>query len=159
MKFLPAIVALLPLAALPAAASSGAVSGAGAQVSASIDLRIVVPRVLEMRMLDHPAVVQVTPYDAANGEVVVSGARLELVSNDRHGYWIEAALRGPFAEATIEGLQVPVRIDANGGRILVPGNVGMARPKPYPVRYRLKLREGTPPGTYRWPVALSLESP
>lgn len=150
----------LCLAALPAVASSGTAIGAGGlKASASIDLAIVVPRMLRMQLLDQPGTIQVTSQDVANGVVIVDGARLELLSNDRRGYWLDASLQGPFAEATIEGLQVPMHIDAAGGRILMPSMVGLPRPEPYRVRYELRLREGAQPGTYRWPVALSIESP
>src|SRR5512146_1353300 len=104
-----AFLAILAAASLPAAAASGA--GAGAlSASASIDLRIVVPRMLEMRLLDQPATIEVTPGDAAQGEIVVSGPRVALLSNDRRGYWVDGALRGPFVEATVEGFGVPLRI-------------------------------------------------
>jgi hypothetical protein len=41
----------------------------------------------------------------------------------------------------------------------MPSMVGMQRPQPYNVRYHLRLKEGTAPGTYAWPVALQIESP
>jgi hypothetical protein len=159
---LRAISAFLPLilAAFPALASSSAASG-GAQLhaDASIDLRIIVPRVLRMRLLDHPSTIEVTREDVQNGVVIVDGPRLELASNDPRGYWLDAQLRGPFAEATIEGLRAPMHIAASGGRVLMPSMVGERRPGPYRLRYELRLREGTPPGVYRWPVMLSMDSP
>ena len=148
-------IALTPLAG--AAASSVATSGP-MQARASIDLRIAVPRVLELK-LQHPDTVQVTAADAASGEVTVSGARVELVANGRRGYWLTGRVSGPFLQATIEGLDNAVTFDASGARVLMPSMVGLPRPPPRSVRYRLRLREGTPPGRYPWPVALSLESP
>lgn len=158
----PLFLAAFPvaLAVAPAFAAGTAASGAGAlQASAAIDLRIDVPTVLEMRLLDHPSTIQVTAADAANGEIVVSGPRVQMVSNDRRGYWVDASLRGPFAAATVEGLPAPMQVDASGGRAMMPSMVGQSRPRPYSVRYRLRLREGTAPGSYAWPVALSIESP
>jgi hypothetical protein len=155
-----ALLVALSICALPAAASSGASSGSGAvAASASIDLRIVVPQALEMRMLDQPRTIEVTPADAASGEVVVSGPRVALLSNERRGYWIDAVLRGPFIEATVEGLLAPLRVGVSGGRALMPSMVGQQRPAPLPLRLRLRLKEGTPPGTYPWPVALSIQAP
>jgi hypothetical protein len=148
------------MCALPAAASSGTASGPGAAAaSAFVDLRIVVPRALELRMLDQPGFIQVTPADAASGEVVVSGPRVALLSNGPRGYWVDAALRGPFTEATVEGLLVPLHVDRSGGRALMPSMAGRARPSPLPLRLRLRLEEGTPPGRYPWPVALSIQAP
>jgi hypothetical protein len=154
------LLAALSLCALPAAAASTAAAGPGALATgASIDLAIVVPRALEMRMLDQPRTIEVTAADAASGEVVVNGPRVALVSNARRGYWIDAVLRGPFKEATIEGLRAPLRVGASGGRALMPSMVGEQRPAPLPLRFRLRLKEGTPPGRYPWPVALSIQAP
>jgi hypothetical protein len=148
------------MATWPALAAGGVASGAGAlQASASIDLRIDVPKVLEMRLLDHPSTIEVTAADAVSGEIVVTGPRIEMVSNDRRGYWVDASLRGPFEAATVEGLPAPMEVDGSGGRALMPSMVGQSRPRPYTVRYRLRLREGTAPGSYAWPVALSIDSP
>ena len=154
------LFAVLTICALPASAASGAASGRGAlSASASIDLRVIVPQTLELRTLDQPATIEVTPADAASGEMVVGGPRLALISNDRRGYRIEAALRGPFSEATIEGLVAPLHVDRAGGRVMMPSMVGQRRPEPLPLRLRLRLKEGTTPGRYPWPVALSIQSP
>ncbi|HXS52895.1 MAG TPA: hypothetical protein VN782_10225 [Usitatibacter sp.] len=147
-------------AALPSAASSASAGArGGANASAAIDLRIAVPKVLELRLLDHPSTVHVSAADAANGEVVVTGPRMQLISNASHGYVVQAAIRGPFTAASIEGLPQPVHIDASGARIAMPSMVGQSRPLPFRVRYRLRLRKDTPPGTYPWPVSVSLEAP
>ena len=145
----------------PAAQAAGqVVSGSGGlHADAAIDLKVVIPQLLEMRLLDHPAQVTVSAADAAAGEVVVSGPRVALVANDRRGYFLEARLAAPFAGASIEGLPAPLTVDAEGGRALMPSMVGMQRPEPYRVRYHLRLKEGTAPGTYAWPVALQIESP
>jgi hypothetical protein len=154
------VAAPVALAALPALAAGGVAAGAGRlQASASIDLRIDVPKVLEMRLHGQPRTIEVTAVDAANGEMVVAGPRVEMVSNDRRGYWVDASLRGPFEAATVEGLPAPMHVDGSGGRALMPSMVGQSRPRPYAVRYRLRLREGTVPGSYAWPVGLSIESP
>jgi hypothetical protein len=158
----PLFLAAFPiaLAVPPAFAAGTAASGAGAlQASASIDLRIDVPKVLEMRLHGQPRTIEVTALDAENGEMVVAGPRVEMVSNERRGYWVDASLRGPFEAAIVEGLPAPVHVDGSGGRALMPSMVGQSRPKPYAVRYRLRLREGTAPGSYAWPVVLSIESP
>jgi hypothetical protein len=161
MRSLTAFVPMaLVLACLPAEGAGRAAGGSGTlQSDAAIDLKVVIPQLLEMRLLDHPAQVTVSASDAAAGEVVVSGPRVSLVANDRRGYFLEARLAGPFDAATIEGLPVPLDVDAQGGRAMMPSMVGMQRPEPYRVRYHLRLREGTPAGTYAWPVALQIESP
>jgi hypothetical protein len=135
-------------------------TGSGAlRADAAIELKVVVPQLLSMQLLEHPAQVTVTASDAAAGEVVVSGPRVALLANDRRGYFLEAHLAAPFAAASIEGLPAPLAVTAEGGRALMPSMVGMQRPQPYRVRYHLKLKEGMAPGTYAWPVALQIESP
>lgn len=153
--FLPLILAAFPALASSSAASRAVQLGAGA----SIDLGIIVPRVMRMRLLDHPSTIDVTREDVESGVVIVDGPKLELASNDPRGYWLDAQLRGPFAEATIEGLRAPMHIAASGVRVLMPSMVGERRPAPYRLRYELRLREGTTPGVYRWPVTLSMDSP
>jgi len=156
--------AVFPLAlslACPAALAAGqAVTGSGGlRADAAIDLKVVIPQLLEMRLMDHPAQVTVSAADAAAGEVVVSGARVSLVANDRRGYFVEARLAAPFDAATIEGLPATLNVTSEGGRARMPSMVGMPRPEPYRVRYHLRLKEGTAPGTYAWPLALQIESP
>lgn len=154
----PAFALAIALAPVVCVAASSVATSGPMQARASVDLRIAVPRVLELK-LQHPDTVEVTAADAASGEVTVSGARVELVANGRRGYWLTGRVSGPFLQATIEGLDSALTFDASGARVLMPSMVGLPRPQPHSVRYRLRLREGTPPGSYAWPVALSLESP
>ena len=161
MQRVAAIVPLaLALACTGALGAGRAATGSGAlQSDAAVDLKVVIPQLLELRLIDHPAQVTVTASDAAAGEVVVSGPRVGLIANGRHGYFVEARLAAPFAAASIEGLPAPLTVTADGGRAQMPSMVGMQRPQPYNVRYHLRLKEGTAPGTYAWPVALQIESP
>jgi hypothetical protein len=164
MMALPRLPAVAPLAfalACPAVFGAGhtATGTAALQADAAIDLKVVIPQLLSMRLIDHPAEVTVTASEAAAGEVVVSGPRLALLANDRRGYFLEARLAEPFSAASIEGLPAPLSVTSDGGRALMPSMVGMQRPEPYRVRYHLRLREGTVAGTYAWPVALQIESP
>ena len=152
---------LLSTVALPAAASGQlATGGGGLSASAWVDMRITVPSMLQMALLGHPASLRITAEDVKNGEVVVTGARASIIANSPLGYYIQAELVGPFVEATIEGLPAPVRLTAQAvNRVLMPTMVGHPRPQPYPVSYRLRLANGTTPGEYAWPIALSLETP
>jgi hypothetical protein len=161
MLRLPLILPLALALACSSALGAGrtATGSGGLQSDAAIDLKVVIPQLLEMRLIDHPAQVTVTESDAIAGEVVVSGPSVALIANDRRGYFLEARLAAPFSTASIEGLPAPLDVTAEGGRVLMPSMVGMQRPDPYRVRYHLRLREGTVAGTYAWPVALQIESP
>lgn len=160
MKRFPVLLNVGLAVALPSVASGLSAAGRGAlEANAVIDLRVTVPNMLELRLLDHPRSLQVNAADAAKGEVLVTGARIELLSNLRRGYVVQASIGGPVSEALIEGLPHEVKVDASGARVTMPSMVGRARPQPFQVFYRLRLRAGTSPGTYAWPVALSLEAP
>lgn len=150
----------LALACTGALGAGRVASGSGSvHADAAIDLKVVVPEMLSMRLLDHPGRITVTAGDVAAGEMVVTGPRVELLANDRRGYFLEARLTEPFSAASIEGLPAPLTVTSEGGRALMPSMVGMQRPEPYRVRYVLTLREGTEPGTYAWPLALQIEAP
>ena len=154
------ILALLLPAGLPVAAAGTRVTGGGAlQAKAEVDMRVVIPYVLELKLLDQPSVVTIDADQAARGEVVVSGGRVALLANDRRGYVVEARLDGPFVEAVIDGLDAPIRVTPDGARVLMPSMVGLRKPGPYRMRCRLRLQEGTAPGVYRWPVTLAIEAP
>ncbi len=161
MKGTLSLLAVLLAATQGALASSSVGSGpASGSASASLDLRIEIPPVLRLSALGQPAYVQVTAADVAAGEVVVDGARLDAVANDPRGFQIVAEVHGPFTAATIEGLPAPVRAGASQTtRVPMPSMVGRTRPAPFAVRYRLQLREGTAPGRYDWPVALTIQNP
>src|SRR5476651_2861845 len=78
----------LPLAQF-AFAASDTISGSGAgtlAARASIDVAISIPRVLQMRLIGHPAALEVTAEDIARGSITVNGPSIDLVVNDRAGY-------------------------------------------------------------------------
>src|SRR5471030_1246842 len=71
----------LPLAQL-AFAGSDVVSGAGALAArASIDMAISIPRVMQMRLIAHPAALDVTAEDIVRGSITVSGSSIDLLVN------------------------------------------------------------------------------
>ena len=154
-------IAALFFAAQPAAASSELASGAGALIArAAVDIAISVPRVMQMRLLGHPAAIEITAQDIAAGRVVVSGPSIDLLVNDRFGYVVRAELVNPaFAAVRIAGLPSPIISTANVGSANMPSMVGRAKPQPYQVQYELQLASDVSPGRYAWPVALSLQQP
>ena len=130
------------------------------KASASIDFAVTVPRVLTLRLLDHPPFIDVSEEDVARGNVRVTGARLEVVVNDPAGYAIRAELSGPAFDAVrIGGLSSERLVGSQGATIAMPSMVGRARPRPMHVSYELRLAPGAKPGRYHWPVVLSLQQP
>lgn len=156
-----AIAAGVLIAAQPAAASSEAVSGAGALIAhAAVDIAISVPRVMQRRLSGHPATIEITAADIALGRVIVSGPGIDLLVNDRFGYVVRAEIANPaFAAVRIAGLPSPIVATSAVGSANMPSMVGRAKPQPYRVRYELQLASDVSPGRYAWPVALSLQQP
>jgi len=151
-------MALLTLPQAPAWAASDVARGnGGLSARAAVDFKIVVPRVMRMHLLAHPATVVVGPEDIARGSVKVSGASLDLLVNDRLGYAIHAEVVNPaFSAARIMGLPSAAVATSTGAVIPMPSMVGKPKPAPMPVEYELQLSPDAQPGTYAWPVTLSL---
>lgn len=154
-----ALFAVLAAAAPFAFGASGVATGsAGLSAHAAIDFQVNVPRVMQMRLLGHPAYVAVTADDIARGSIKVSGPQVDLLVNDRFGYTIRAEVASAaFTAVKISGLASPVVATQSGATIRMTSMVGRPKPAPLPVEYELQLAPGTQPGQYAWPVMLSLQ--
>jgi hypothetical protein len=141
--------------------ASDSVSGTGALAArASIDIAIGVPRVMQMRLLGHPAMLDVTAEDIARGSITVSGPSIDLLVNDRAGYNLRAELvNAVFSAVRIAGLPASVQASAAPAIVHMPSMAGRPRPHAVPVSYELQLASDALPGRYPWPVALSLQEP
>ena len=149
----------LPIAAN---AAEGLRVAATAAISSSSAMNFVirVPRVLQMRLIDHPSSVLVTPADIAQGEIVVRGPRVEIVANNRNGLHIRAELRGhAFAGMRLSGLAREIRAQEAASVTTMPSTTGEPRFQSRNVEYRLRLAADTSPGQYAWPVALTIQDP
>jgi len=155
------IYILCVLAGRPLYAASDALSGAGAiTAKASVDFLITVPRVMQMRLLGHPASLDITAEDIARGSVTVSGPRLDLLVNDRLGFVLRAELvNAVFSAARIVGLSAPITATAAGATLRMASMVGRPKPQPVAVDYELTLAADAVPGRYSWPVSLTLQEP
>lgn len=139
--------------------ASQSLSVSSAPASGALRLAVQIPRLLQMRVLQQPAHLEVTAEDLARGFVSARGV-VEVLSTHRAGYQVRALLaRGPVVEAEMEGLARVVRTAGDATAVAMPTMVGKPRPAPYAVEYRLRLAPGTRAGTYPWPVALSVEEP
>jgi hypothetical protein len=144
----------------PGAAGASASLEAGPAVpaaSARIDLAVKVPRVIRIRLLDHPATIAVSAEDVARGYVTVTGPRIDILVNDRLGYEVRAELFGTaFTAVRIAGLPAEVSATREASPARMPPMVGRARPEPYRVTYELELAKDAAPGSHPWPLALTL---
>ena len=152
---------LCVLAARPLYAASDALSGLGGLAAkASIDFSLQIPRVMQMRLLGHPAALDITPEDIARGSITVSGPRLDLLVNDRAGFVLRAELvNAVFTAVRIAGLASAFTATSAGATLRLPSMVGRPRPQPVAVDYELQLASDAVPGRYAWPVALTLQEP
>jgi len=154
-----AVYILCVLAGRPLYAASDALTGSGAiTAKAAVDFSVNVPRVMQMRLLGHPASVDITAEDIARGSITVSGPSLDLLVNDRLGFVLRAELvNAMFSAARIVGLSSPVTATAAGATLHMASMVGRPKPQPVAVDYELTLAPDALPGRYSWPVALTLQ--
>ena len=142
-----------------AAIASQSTSTAGSPASNGVRMGIQIARVLQMRVLQQPRLLEVTVADLARGFVIARGI-VDVLSTHRDGYQVRALLApGPVVEAEIDGLERPIKVSAESAATAMPSMVGKPRPAPYAVRFRLRLAADAQPGSYAWPVSLSIEDP
>lgn len=154
------LIAMLLVPATAAASSASTTGNDGLRASAAVDFRIDVPRVMRMRLVGHPDTVEVTRDDIQRGSVTIDGAALDILVNDRSGYLIRADVSGgTFTAVRIEAPASTCGGSAGGCVMRMRSMVGARAPAPMRVVYELRLDPAAAPGRYRWPVALSLESP
>jgi hypothetical protein len=149
LRIIPAMPFLI--AAQLAFAASGITTGNGTLASrASVDISVTIPKVMQLRLVNHPASLEITSDDVARGSVRVTGASLDLLVNDRLGFELRADL--------LNAMFTAVRI-AGSPSMRFASMVGRPRQQPFPVEYELQLAPGATPGRYAWPVSLSIQQP
>ena len=142
------------------AVESVASAPTGRSASAKVRIAVTIPRILAMRFANHPATVDITSEDIARGEIIVRGARAQVIANVRGGYRLRANLASsPFAEAQIDGFEVRVHARPGITTLAAMPNAAYGSPEPRALEYRLKISGDALPGRYRWPVALSVQDP
>jgi hypothetical protein len=100
----------------------------------------------------------VSAADIARGYVEVTAAsRLRISANSREGYAVDFYPRLPIFNAVhVSSASADARIGPDGGTMIVRGRHG--RNMPLDLSYRFELREQIAPGTYPWPLALSVRA-
>lgn len=101
----------------------------------------------------------VTNADIFRGYVDIRDAtRIEVKNNSPDGYMIVFdGVNGPvdmFKQIHVQGLGRDVQIDSNGGWIVLPSEGPATVTKE--MGYRFDLSDNARPGTYMWPLALSV---
>jgi hypothetical protein len=116
----------------------------------------VIPYV-QIKFLSQPSQITLTEEDIERGFMDVSSAsRLEVRTNSNLGYMI--AFEGnlsPFSAIQIQGLSNPVQMISNYTSVSQPSVKGTTI---YTLSYRFILSPNSQPGTYNWPLTVSIQT-
>jgi hypothetical protein len=155
-----ALIAALSMATLAGGREAFAGSSTGPSTSAKISMTATVLEHTRMQILHQAQEFVITPADIMRGFVEVPAAsRVAVKSNNPAGYLLAfEVMSGPDAVFNSVNVLVggrDVQISAGGGWIPQPyirGGVTMD------VSYRFALAKGAQPGTYSWPLMVSVQS-
>lgn len=153
-----ALVAALSLADVAAAQELPRDRFAGSHGSARIQVTSRVPARATLEVLHQDRTVVVTAEDVSRGFVEARAASRILVrENSPMGYLLvfEGAVTpgAPFGRVSVRGLGREVEIGPGGGFIPHPHSAG---PVAAELTYRFFLAKDVRPGTYPWPLSLSV---
>jgi hypothetical protein len=111
-----------------------------------------------MQVEHQAAALTITARDIERGYVEVSAAsNFSVITNAQDGFVIDFRPRGDlFRSVFVTGLQSPVEIGAQGGS--VTDNVPHGRITFHQLGYRFMLRPDLQPGSYPWPLEISVRS-
>lgn len=151
----PALAALQAI--VPGAALADS-QGGNRSARATIDFRIVIPPVLRLRTIRQPARIVVTERDVVAGYVAVEGSvEMEIVSNLRAGHSMTIQVAGDVVSAVdIQGFGAPVHAGREATTVYFPRAAGAATRTTHQLGFRLRLASHVAPGTYDWPVSMTV---
>ena len=111
-----------------------------------------------MRVEYQAAALTVTARDIERGYVEVPAAsNFSVITNTQDGYLIDFRPRSDvFRSVLVTGLQNPIEIGAEGGTAV--HNVPHGRTTFHQLGYRFMLRPDLQPGSYPWPLEISVGS-
>ena len=133
-------------------------SAEAAQTSAAMGVSVTVIAHVRMQTAFQATHLKISKEDVAHGYVSVPAASLfSVVSNSRSGYLLEFNPVGDlFDSVQIGGLGNQIQMGADGGTIVQRGPLP-ANPT-HELSFRFALRADVLPGTYPWPLQLSVHS-
>jgi len=155
-----ALVAALSMAEVAGAQEIQRGSGPPAAGSARIQVTATVPSRATLRVLHQERTLVVTTEDVARGYVDAPAAsRIEVRNNSRGGCLLVfegvAGPDAPFGKIFVRGLGRDVEIGPGGG--FVPHSYAPA-PVTAELSYRFSLGRDARPGTYPWPLQVSVRT-
>ena len=104
------------------------------------------------------AALTITARDIERGYIEVPAAsNFSVITNAQEGYVIDFRPRSDvFSSVIVSGLQTPIEIGAHGGTAM--NNVPHGRTTFHQLGYRFMLRQDLQPGSYPWPLEISVRS-
>jgi len=154
-----ALIAAMALASIENTNVAQASESRAGSNTARITVTATVLARANLKILSQKQELVVTNSDISRGYVDIPNAsRLEIKSNSPDGYMIvfEGSYGSVdlFREIHVQGLGRDVLIDVNGGRVMIPSQ-GLS-PVTKDLSYRFVLAENAQPGSYMWPITLSV---
>jgi len=155
-RLVPMLIALLSLA--HAAGARNALADRPAPGTARIQVTATVLPRASFTVLHKEKVLNVTPEDVSRGYVDVPAAsRVEVRVNSPRGYLLVFEESGvpepPVERVSVRGLGTEIEIGPGGGFVPRPHTHG---PVSAELSYRFSLSRDARPGTYPWPLSVSV---
>jgi len=149
-----ALVAALALVSAPQFEQGAAI--AAQPQTARISVGAVVKEYVSAKVVRQTRELVVTHSDAAAGFVDVPLATvMEVKSNSPSGYLVSFnGLGGPFTEIYVRGFKSEAQITHDGGWVIQSGPARGVQT--LQLSYRFVLASGAQPGTYAWPLVISV---
>jgi hypothetical protein len=152
------LLAVLSLAEVAGAEKALADSPAPAPGAAWIQVTATVLPQASLAVLYQDRVLNVTPEDISRGYVDAPGAsRVEVRENSPRGYLLVFEVAGvpesPVERVSVRGLGTEIEIGPGGGFVPRPHARG---PVSAELSYRFSLSRDARPGTYPWPLSVSV---
>jgi hypothetical protein len=133
-------------------------SAEAAQKSAVLAVSAMVIANAKLQTSHQATSLNISAADVTRGYVEAPAAsRFSVATNSRFGYRIEFHPLGDFFESVhVEGMGNVVRLGAEGGTIVQRGP--LSQNLTHELNFRFNLRPGTLPGSYPWPLQLSVRA-
>jgi len=129
----------------------------GAETRSLITVAITVPEVARLEVISQAASLQVSAQDLERGYVdVLEPTNLTVFSNARAGFALDVLPLSPLVQSiAVLGMGRAVELGAEGGSIVQ--RWGQPQLTRLSLTFRLGLSKGIAPGTFPWPLHLSVE--
>jgi len=157
-RLVPTLIALLSLAHAAGARNALADRPSPGPGTARIQVTATVPPRASITVLHQEKFLNVTPEDVSRGYVIAPAvSRIEVRENSPRGYLLVFEESGvpesPVERVLVRGLGAEIEVGPGGGFVPRPHARG---PVSAELSYRFSLSRDARPGTYPWPLSVSV---